>query len=171
MLMPMKSETSDDVKNVEAWAEVIRDVLWLMPIERRAEVLALVTENEEAERKERTGRITATPYSFGLKDTPGLRHWDTIMRLKSLVVQVFVRSISNNHSPKEAAEILFAPHPHGSGSRVLEDYLRRLPKRALVESQTEDRNHVLLSELPIPTFAFAFDSAPEPGAAPEGEKP
>ena len=27
----MKAETSDDVKNVEAWAEVIKEVLYLVP--------------------------------------------------------------------------------------------------------------------------------------------
>jgi len=31
------------------------------------------------------------------------------------------------HSPKDAAQILFARHPHGSGSGELRDYLEGLP--------------------------------------------
>jgi hypothetical protein len=45
------------------------------------------------------------------------------MRLKSLVVQVFVRNIANNHSPGDTAEILFAQHRYGAGSGCLRDYL------------------------------------------------
>jgi hypothetical protein len=59
-------------------------------------------------------------------NTPEYRHRNVIMRLKSLVVQVFIRDITNNHSPERATEILFAHHRHGSGSGLLEDYLRNL---------------------------------------------
>jgi hypothetical protein len=54
---------------------------------------------------------------------PGQRHWNAIMRIKSLLVQVFVRDIANNHTPQDAASILFAKHPHGTGSRLLQHYL------------------------------------------------
>jgi hypothetical protein len=43
----------------------------------------------------------------------GVRHWRAIMRLKSLVIQVFARSIKNNHSPEEGDAILLAKHPFG----------------------------------------------------------
>ena len=36
------AENQKDIENVEAWAEVIKAVLWLVPMDRRAEVLALV---------------------------------------------------------------------------------------------------------------------------------
>ena len=51
-----------------------------------------------------------------------------IKRLKALVVQVFVRSITNSSSPKDAAAILFSPQPHGTGSGYLSDYLDGLKK-------------------------------------------
>jgi hypothetical protein len=35
------SEVHRDVENVEAWAEVIEDLLCLVPVDRRAVVLAL----------------------------------------------------------------------------------------------------------------------------------
>ena len=60
---------------------------------------------------------------------PHHRYWNVIMRLQSLVVQVFVRRISNNHSSKDAAAILFAKHPYGQGSRMLADYLPRTKLR------------------------------------------
>jgi hypothetical protein len=43
------------------------------------------------------------------------------MRLKSLIIQVFARTISNSHSPRDAAKLLFAEHPYGTGSRYLGD--------------------------------------------------
>ena len=110
----------------QAWAEVILDVLDRVPGSKREEVLrlALRREREEREEEERTGGI------FTLEELdmnePGMRHRNAIMRLKSLLVQVFVRNITNNHSPENARAILFAGHPHGTGSRRLEDYL---PKR------------------------------------------
>jgi hypothetical protein len=45
------------------------------------------------------------------------------MRLKSLMVQVFVRDIVNNHHPDRGKSLLLAHHPHGNGSGDLEDYL------------------------------------------------
>jgi hypothetical protein len=56
------------------------------------------------------------------------------MRLKSLVVQVFTRSITNNHSPKDAAGILFARHRHGYGSGSLGDYIDDLPRKVGAQS-------------------------------------
>src|SRR5262249_18161540 len=123
-------EDRKDVENVEAWAEVIADLLRLVPIDQRSTVLALATKNEEAECKPRaaTGGLRCFSYAelVALKDSPGRRHWNAIMRLKSLVVQVFVRSVTNNHSPKDAAHILFATHAYGRGSGLLQDYLSNL---------------------------------------------
>jgi hypothetical protein len=45
------------------------------------------------------------------------------MRLRSLVIQVLVRRIKTNHSPEDAAKLLFAEHPHG------------LPRRTVVVDQ------------------------------------
>jgi hypothetical protein len=59
----------------------------------------------------------------GFEQSPGWRHWNAIMRLKSLVVQVFVRDIANDYSAADAAKILFAEHRHGHGSGRLRDYL------------------------------------------------
>jgi hypothetical protein len=36
-----------DVLNVEAWAEVIEDLLFLVPADKRAEVLALASKNRQ----------------------------------------------------------------------------------------------------------------------------
>jgi hypothetical protein len=122
------SESDKDIVNVQAWAEIIEDMLALMPPDSRIEVLRLAVQKEEAARKERAGN----PYSLHFmdavelqkyKNSPGFRHWNAIMRLKSLVVQVFVRDITNDHSPADAAKILFAHHRHGHGSGRLGDYL------------------------------------------------
>jgi hypothetical protein len=105
--------------NTEAWAEVFRDILYLVPGELRAEVLALVVRNDEVERKE--------PVLTRASDLPEPRHWYAIMRLRSLVIQVLVRRIKNNNSPEDAAKLLFAEHPHGHGSGWLGEYLDDMP--------------------------------------------
>ena len=114
------AENNDDIENVEAWAEIFGEILDLIPRERRAQVLALATKTDEAEKaKARSGEL---PY-VDLSVEPDLHHWNAIMRLRSLIIQVFARRIANNHSKQEAAAILFARHPHGHGSRCLSDYL------------------------------------------------
>jgi hypothetical protein len=118
------AESRKDIENVEAWAYVIERLLDLIPVERRTEVLTLTTKNHEAERKERAAN--GSFYKVADIDwmaSSSIRHWHTIARLKSLVVQVLTRDIKTNHSPEDAAKILFAPHPFGHGSRRLRDYL------------------------------------------------
>jgi hypothetical protein len=127
------SEDRKDIENVEAWAEVIRDILDLIPNEQRMEVLALAGKDEEKierEHEEEPARVDARLDTLGLQFLSRLDglYWHSIPRLKSLVVQMLVRDIVTHHSPKEAAQILFAPHPYGNGSkRPLQDYLRKLP--------------------------------------------
>ena len=91
-----KSETDRDIENVEAWAEVVADLLYHVPPDKRVDVLVLATKNEQAEALEREAK--------GWDNVGSVRwtnhgHLDAITRIKSLLVQVFVRNIANNHSP------------------------------------------------------------------------
>jgi hypothetical protein len=126
------AETQHDIENVEAWAVVIGDMLHLVPLEHRAAVLALATANEDAERKKREANGgLLTPVAAFDPSKPGLRHWNAVMRLKSLLIQVFTRDITNNYNARDAAQILFAPHRYGTGSRALLDYIADLlPSRS-----------------------------------------
>jgi hypothetical protein len=47
-----KAENREDIENVDAWAEVIGDLLHHVPSERRSAAPALASKNEEAKRKE-----------------------------------------------------------------------------------------------------------------------
>jgi hypothetical protein len=122
-----KSERAEDMTNVEAWAGVFDDILRIVPEEIRADVVALAGRNEEAERKRPKLFTAAELKNMAL---PGAGHQDAIARLESLIVQVLVRHITNDHSPEEAAKILFADHPYGDGSGSLIDYLEGLPSDA-----------------------------------------
>ena len=127
--MKITSESSEDIANVEAWAELIVDILKRIPADKRAVVLALITKYEEDAKQGREARgglppiVTSEEFVQGWEGSPRAYHWHTIMRLKSLMIQVFARDISNNHSRHDAAELLFARHRHGTGSGLLEDYL------------------------------------------------
>lgn|SRR5262249_34975760 len=81
--MTSNSKTDDDVKNIEAWAVVVRHLLYRMPVDGRAEVLALAVKNEEAERKkwEASGGCLSAA-KLRDKNSPYLDHWHTIMRLR-----------------------------------------------------------------------------------------
>jgi hypothetical protein len=132
-----KAETDSDVGNVEAWAAIIEDMLFLMPDDRRMQVLQLALQKEAAAVKEREQHgLRFRPHAFNddWKKSPGIKHWHTIMRLKSLIIQVFARNITNEHSREEAARILFATHPHGDGSGALGDYIDKLPHTVTAES-------------------------------------
>jgi hypothetical protein len=122
------SEDEDDVANAEAWAQVIAHMLWLVPADRHARVLELATQYmAEAEAKRGKPQWAGT-FMAGWQESAALRNWNTIMRLKSLVVQVFARDICNNHDPVTAAVILFCRHRYGHGSGRLLDYLNGLPE-------------------------------------------
>jgi hypothetical protein len=126
------SETDKDIENVEAWAEIIEDMLHLMPAENRIKVLRLALQKEEAEVKDRekNGLYRVVAFDEISMNSPGLMHWNAIMRLKSLIVQIFVRNITNDHSREEAGRILFTNHRYGHGSRSLSEYIDDLPRRA-----------------------------------------
>jgi hypothetical protein len=126
------SENDRDIANAEAWAAIVEDLLALMPAENRMKVLKLAVANEEVEIADRAkydGLKIMSAAELSNMDTPGLRHWNAIMRLKSLVIQVFTRNITNNHSAEDAAKILFAEHSYGQGSGCLHDYISDLPGR------------------------------------------
>ena len=116
------SEDERDVENVEAWADVFRNLLHLIPLDRRAEVLALVTKNDEAERAQRFRFVD-------LAKLKPLRNFNATMRLRSLVIQVLVRCVTNNHSKEDAAALLFVEHRYGYGSRRLGDYLPKSSRK------------------------------------------
>src|SRR5215475_10773448 len=100
-----KTAATEDIQNTEAWAVVISHILHLMPTEQRATVLELALKDEECEKakREEDDEIIMID-DLGWKNSPGARHWNAIMRLKALVIQVFARNVTNNHSPTDAAE-------------------------------------------------------------------
>lgn len=127
------TEDNTDIANVEAWAELLEDLLYLVPEDLRMRVLDLAVEAENeaiTERIKLNGRLKIMSAAELMASySPG--HYNTVMRLKGLLIQVFVRDITNNHHPKDAAKMLFSKHPHGNGSQYLGDYLDKLPRRGL----------------------------------------
>ena len=123
----MKSATdadADDINNVEAWAYVIKCALYHVPPEHRLAVLALATANEEAERKKHEasgGLIMWTDLTQNYEKSPSARHHNAIVRLKSLLIQIFARDITNDHSPRTpprscSPPIATVPDPASSGT-------------------------------------------------------
>jgi hypothetical protein len=116
------AETEEDIEDVATWACVVRDVIALVPHDKRGAVLAFVAEKEEAERK----KIEDSPGGFVVLDFTEFKidyDYAAAMRLRSLVVQALVRNIRNNNSPEDADALLSVLHPFGDGSGVLKDYL------------------------------------------------
>lgn len=123
-------ETPEDMTNVQAWAELLEDAMHVVPEEIRAEVLKrtlAMWEKRVAKYAENGPWMTATQLLEDVDTT----HFQTSVRLKGLVIQVLVRDVTIDHSPQDAAKILFSEHPCGRGSRLLGDYIDDLPRKGL----------------------------------------
>jgi hypothetical protein len=68
-------------------------------------------------------------------NSPGLRYWNMVMQFKARLIYVFIRNITNNHSPAEAARLLFTRHQTAPGSGYLSDYLDDLPRPRLTAAE------------------------------------
>jgi hypothetical protein len=112
--------------NTMVAGEVIDDLLNLVPRHKRLDVLNAAIAKELA-RKTKPLLIPVTEFVDSWVQSPRRRYWHDIMRFESLVVQVFTRNITNNHSKEDAANVLFARHRNGHGSGWLVDYLHGLP--------------------------------------------
>jgi hypothetical protein len=110
----------EDIQNVEAWAVIFEDLLHLIPPELCLKVLELATKRQEVRSK---ANLLIHSGEFVKQASLAIRHWNAIMRLRSLVVQVFARTITSENSHADAAELLFARHRFGHGSQCLSDYL------------------------------------------------
>ena len=107
---------------IAIWFDALDDVLFCVPPAVRLEVLHKLTASE-IERREKPLRFI----SFSELDQVSLENWHAVKEAASLNVQVLVRSITNNHSPDDAAKVLFREHRMGTGSGWLPDYLDGLP--------------------------------------------
>jgi hypothetical protein len=119
------SATEKDIKNISAWAEIVIDMLWLVPRELHEDVLKLAIERAaDQKRADENGLISWTPADTkNWLQSPGIKSYGAIMRLKALLIQVFVRNITNSHSAEDAAKLLFARQRYGTGSGELRDYV------------------------------------------------
>lgn len=105
-----------------AWGEALHSLLQLcVPAPMRERVLADLLEQERTRKPLRI-------ISYDELMAMDLADYRTKKDAASLMVQVLVRSITNNFSKEDAAEILFRDHYGlGTGSGWLPDYLHGLP--------------------------------------------
>jgi hypothetical protein len=109
---------------IETWTKVLSNVIAAcVPLAIREQVLTRLLEKEQ---KRRTEPLILTSTAF----TAQLDLGDScaIEKASSVMIQVLTRNITNNHSPEDAARILFHDHyGRGTGSVWLPDYLDGLP--------------------------------------------
>jgi hypothetical protein len=109
---------------IEVVAETVENLLHLLPMNMRAQVLARATEKQAKREQERpvfTSCSWVEPCSSQL-------YWHDIMQFKAKVAYTFIRSVTNNHSPEDASRILFSRQWPAPGSGYLSEYLRNLGK-------------------------------------------
>jgi len=109
--------------NIEAWAVVLRDALYCADQETREAILSRAHELIAADRRQRGKIMEMNADDLG----PGVLFRTEAMKLKASVIASFMRSIRNNHSPREAGRILFAHHARAEGSGYIADYLDGVP--------------------------------------------
>jgi hypothetical protein len=114
-----------DTEKLIVWREAIQKALYCVPFEDREEVLRQLTAKHAAGLAGPRFKVISFQDLTAPRETDGL--WNPIIKVSSLIVQVLVRSITNNHSPERASAILFREHRDGTGSGWLPDYLDGLP--------------------------------------------
>lgn len=116
-------ETKEDIHNAEAWVCVVEDIICAAPYDVRAKVFDLLKMRNEATSKRTKLLETSGEFAANYLASIELAHWHSIMRLRSLAIQILARCICNNHSREDADKLLFSLHRYGQGSRRLADYL------------------------------------------------
>jgi hypothetical protein len=89
----MKQIAEDE--HVQAWAEILADILELVPPEQREEVLQLLSPNVNEMDVWRDEIVEGT------------RAWEAGMRLRLQVTQALMENICANLSPEEGAAVLY----------------------------------------------------------------
>jgi hypothetical protein len=114
-----------DERTIAVWFKAMESVLFCLPPAVRLDVLhrLMTSEIERIERENEPIRLK----SFADFDLATLENWHAVKEAASLIIQVLVRSITNNHSPDDSAKVLFREHRRGTGSGWLPDYLDGLP--------------------------------------------
>lgn len=115
----------------EVWRDIVEDVLSLVPREKRMDILLLAVEQEKESIAEHErnpmGMFCAADLSEKFAESSYSRNYGAIQRATALVAYTFVRTITNNNSPADAAKLLFSHHGDGPGSGYLIEYLDGLP--------------------------------------------
>jgi hypothetical protein len=92
-------------KDRAVWAEVVKELMYCVPPNDRAAILALATEHEVQQRRK---IVKLDDESFKRHAaSPSFQYRDEIVLAMSRVITVFVRDIFVNHSREDAAAILF----------------------------------------------------------------
>jgi hypothetical protein len=129
----MSTTVTEEDAEIETAAVVIEHLLHQVTPDKRAAVLERALETEKAEQKERekhNGLRVWSAAEMADMNTPGLRYWNDVMEFNARLVYVFTRNIVNNHSPKNAAKLLFTRQRAAAGSGYLEEYIDHLPRPA-----------------------------------------
>jgi hypothetical protein len=111
-----------DERMIAVWFKAMQNVLFCAPPAVRLELLNRLTARE-IERTEKPIRLI----SLADFDPAMFENRHAEKEAASVIIQVLVRSITNNHSPDDAAKVLFREHRRGTGSGWLPDYLDGLP--------------------------------------------
>jgi hypothetical protein len=115
-----------DERTIAVWFKAMENVLFCLPPAVRLEVLHRLTASEIERIQCRKNEIIQL-ISLADFDLATFENWRAVKEAASLIIQVLVRSITNNHSPNDAAKVLFREHRRGTGSGWLPDYLDGLP--------------------------------------------
>src|SRR5262249_22187739 len=114
---------------VEIGAEVVGDILRMLPCQHRQAILALAAEEDRKRQAEGIRAFTTEELKERVEKSAGWRWHKRIMQLRAAAAYTLVRKIANNHSPRGTAKLLFGHQPQLPDVRVfgsgeLSDYLR-----------------------------------------------
>jgi hypothetical protein len=97
--------TADD-SEVEVWFNALEIIVPHIPESVRMQILQKLID-DEAERQRKKDDVFEFEFKYWKLDDVAIRDWSPMMRARSVIAQVLVRSVRNNHSPEKAARLLF----------------------------------------------------------------
>ena len=119
----------EDSKRVEVAAVVINDIIESLQIDSAAVLAEAAKQYAEEHADDLPGsRLGPSDYPRRIlasgKSHPACGTGTTSCEIKAAIAYSFVRDIKKDHSPEDAARILFGTNHGGGGSGLLADYTR-----------------------------------------------
>jgi hypothetical protein len=117
--------------NIEAASYIVNDVINSLRVDRDAVLAEMAKQHDDKREHQTSGGLVFCRFDREtFMQSPYMRHYGRIMRLKAALAYSFIRTVTNNHAPDVAEKMLFGTNHGIAGSGWLLDYIGDMIRRA-----------------------------------------